>query len=168
MIDSKGNSTSLRVCRLIGNLVLEKDDDAVAVDTISLVDYDLSPCHGCGTCFGKGLCNVDRHFNDIYEKLMETDGLFIVSPHYAPSPAKLSMVLEKIEQLSFLPRFHDDTYRSPLHGVSIGIVAHGGGTEDLIHWYRPLVLDAIANALSWPVEMDIVTVGEDRGVVFFL
>lgn len=41
--------------------------------------------------------------------------------YYAPIPAKLSMLLEKIEQLAFLKRFHNEAYRSPLYGIHIPV-----------------------------------------------
>lgn len=82
--------------------------------------------------------------------------LFIVSAHYAPISSKLSILLEKIEQLAFLKRFNDENYRSPLFGRPVGIIGHGGGTEEIIKYYKAPVLDSIRNALSYPVEMDIV------------
>jgi hypothetical protein len=77
------------------------------------------------------------------------------------------MLLEKIEQLAFLKRFQDESFRSPLFGKPVGIIGHGGGTQDIIGHYVSPVLDTIWNALSWPVEMDIVgTEGQPHGVVF--
>lgn len=66
------------------------------------------------------------------------------------------MLLEKMEQLAFLKRFNDDGYRSPLYKRPVGIVGHGGGTEEVVQSYRRQVIDTIANAMSYPIEMDIV------------
>ncbi len=164
---ARENSTSLRVCRLIRELVAEMCP-AATVEIVPLVDYDLKPCHGCGACLGRGSCACDPAFNALYAGLARADGLFIVAAHYAPIPAKLCMLLEKVEQLAFLPRFQDESRHSPLYGRPVGIVGHGGGTEEISNAYRGLVLDAIANALSWPVEMRIVGAGEEwpNGVVF--
>jgi hypothetical protein len=165
---AKDSSTSLNACRLVEQILMEKAGSATTVDIIALVDYELKPCHGCGTCLDRGECVTDQEFNRLYGHLKRGEGFFIVSPHYTPIPAKLCMVLEKIEQLAFLPRFHDETRLFPLYGRPVGLIAHGGGTEDLIHWYQALVLDTIANALSWPVEMDVVGLDQERprGIVF--
>ncbi len=133
--------------------------------TIALVDYELKSCIGCGACLRLGACTTDPVFNELYARLTRADGVFVVSAHYAPIPARLCMLLEKIEQLAFLPRFHDETHRSPLSQRPVGIIGHGGGTEDIIKSYKGPVLDTIANALSWPVEMKIMKIGQDNGIV---
>lgn len=160
-------STSTKACKIIKEIIHEEDERA-DVEIVRLVDHDLLPCVGCGGCFARRNCVHDDHFNEIYSKMVTADGLFIVTPHYAPIPAKLSMVLEKIEQIAFLRRFRDETYRSPLYGKPAAIVAHGGGTEEIMDFYDPVVIAPVANALMWPVEMDIVKYDErwTKGVAF--
>jgi hypothetical protein len=164
---AKNNSTSLKACKLIVELLEEKLKKKVTADIIPLVDFEMEPCIGCGGCYEKDECIKDQVFNQLYSRIKLGDGLFIVSPHYAPIPAKLCILLEKIEQLTFLPRFKNDNYRSPLFGRPVGIIAHGGGTEDIAKWYHMIVADPIFNALSWPVEMDIISLEKGKkGVVF--
>lgn len=162
------NSTSLKICNLIKEMVKTKTikDKNIDVEIISLVDYELKPCIGCGTCFKQESCIYDSAFNQIYDKLTKANALFIVSAHYAPIPSKLSMLLEKIEQLAFLKRFNDEDYRSPLFGKPVGIIGHGGGTEEIIKYYKGPVLDSIWNALSYPVEMNVIGLNnEDKNGV---
>ncbi len=161
------DSTSLRVCRLIGQLLFERHFGSLTTDVIALVDLETKPCIGCGACLVEKKCRDDQEFNEIYRRMIKGDGLFIVSPHYAPIPAKLSMVLEKVEQIAFLSRFHDDTYRSPLCGRPVGIIGHAGGTAELLDRYKGPVLDTIANALSWPIEMKIIKREDGANGVLF-
>lgn len=161
------DSTSIKICKLIESMVKTKINTDVNVEVIPLVNYELKPCIGCGKCFNQEICIHDSVFNEIYNVLIKADALFIISAHYAPIPAKLSMLLEKIEQLVFLKRFNNDKYRSPLFNKPVGIVGHGGGTEKIIEYYKEPVLDSIWNALSYPVEMDIIKMNDDHdnGVV---
>lgn len=48
-----------------------------------------------------------------------------------------------------------------------GIIGHGGGTEHIVQYYKEPVLDSIWNALSYPVEMDIIKMNDnkDNGIV---
>lgn len=156
------DSTSLKTCNLIKNMIKAKNHDKVNVQIIPLINYELKPCIGCGKCFNKEMCIHDSAFNEIYNIIIKADGLFVVSAHYAPIPAKLSMLLEKVEQLTFLKRFNDENYRSPLFNKPAGIIGHGGGTEDIIQYYKEPVLDSIWNALSYPVEMDIIKINDDK------
>jgi hypothetical protein len=153
---SGANSTSLKTCELIAQIASERLPGQVTTEVLALVELELKPCIGCGHCYHTSLCAHDDVFNDAFSTICNNDALFIVSPHYAPIPAKLCMLLEKIEQMAFLPRFHDDKKHSPLWKKPIGIVAHGGGTEEHNDLYRVPVIEAIANALSWPVEANVV------------
>ena len=78
------------------------------------------------------------------------------------------MLLEKVEQLAFLKRFNDESYRAPLFGKPVGIIGHGGGTGEIHKCYKGPVIDSIWNALSYPVEMNVISVDEEqpRGVTF--
>lgn len=156
------NSTSLKACQLINEIVKTKTSKNVDVEIIPLVDYELTPCIGCEACLNQESCIHDSGFNQIYNILTKANGLFIVSPHYAPIPSKLSMLLEKIEQLAFLKRFNDENYRSPLFEKPVGIVGHGGGTEEIIKYYKGPVLDSIWNALSYPVEMNVIGLNDEQ------
>lgn len=162
------NSTSVKTCKLIKEMVKRKTTSNVEVEIISLVDYELKPCIGCGRCFNEEICIHDDDFNQIYSILTQANALFIVSAHYAPIPSKLSILLEKVEQLAFLKRFNNENYRSPLFRKPVGIVGHGGGDEKIIKYYKGPILDSIWNALSYPVEMNIVGASneESNGVIF--
>lgn len=165
---AREKSTSLTVCRLIAELVSNDFPGQSETAIIPLVDYELTPCIGCGNCFTGEICLHDDDFNRIFSKIKKADALFIVSAHYAPVPAKLCMLLEKIEQLAFLKRFNNESYRSPLFRKPVGIIGHGGASGNLHEYYRTPVIDSIWNALSYPVEMNIVGVDDQqpRGVTF--
>ena len=162
------NSTSLKVCLLIQRIISELTSETIDVDIIKLVDHDFQSCDGCGRCRQIGSCFHDTQFNNVYGRMVSADAAFIVAAHYAPIPSKLCILSEKIEQIAFLPRFTQKDARSPLHGKPVGIIAHGGGTEEMMFHYEALVLNTIANALSWPVEMNIIKdpMSSANGVVF--
>lgn len=84
----------------------------------------------------------------IYNKLALSDAVFFVSPHYAPIPAKLSMLLEKMEEITFLHWWKDNTYKSELYALPAGIISHGGGANWALKSYKAMVNDTIANALD--------------------
>lgn len=162
-------STSTQVCALIRQILQEECLVDITLDIIALVDYELKPCTGCGRCFETGRCCQDTTFNNLYARMVKGDALFFVAAHYAPIPSKLCMLLEKVEQTAFLPRFHDESLHSPLYQKPAGIIGHCGGTAEMIgRGYKAMILDTIANALGWPVEMEVVGAGPDwpNGVLF--
>jgi multimeric flavodoxin WrbA len=158
------NSTSYKVCKIICDLI----DNDFSKDIIKLVDYEFAPCIGCGQCYKEDKCFINDEFNHVYSRICRADALFIVSAHYAPIPSKLSIVLEKMEQLAFLKRFNTEAYRSPLFKKPVGLIGHGGGGEEIYKHYKKPVLDSIWNALSYPIEMNIIGIDEEneKGITF--
>ena len=145
ILNSKAESTSLQLCAVIAQTAARKH---ISCEIIDLRSYALSPCTGCGCCFSTRRCHMDAGFNEIYEKLTLSDCIFFISPHYAPIPAKVSMLLEKMEQITFLHWWKDNSYRSELYHLPAGIISHGGGAQWALKSYKAMVNDTIANALE--------------------
>lgn len=152
VISSKGQSTSYLICEKIKAIL---DKSQVTCDILDLREYDMNPCIGCGQCYEEKRCCQDREFNRVYELLVQADWCFIISPHYAPIPAKLCMLLEKMEQITFLHWWKDQSYCSELHGKLAGIISHGGGEKWALASYKAMVNDTIANALD-TIQMKVV------------
>lgn len=145
ILHSKEKCTSQILCSKISEILGEKE---IVCEIVDLRDYLLQPCIGCGKCFESKRCCNDTDFNTIYEKVIESDALFFVSPHYAPIPAKLSMILEKMEEITFLHWWRDNEYKSEVYGVPVGIISHGGASDWALKSYKAMVNDTIANALD--------------------
>lgn len=145
IIHSNESSVSKIFCDKIMEILKAKN---IECETIDLRNYSLHPCIGCGKCFDSKRCCSDNDFNKIYDKLVRADAVFFVSPHYAPIPAKLCMLLEKMEEVTFLHWWKDNTYQSEVYGLPAGIISHGGGSDWALKSYKAMVNDTIANALD--------------------
>lgn len=145
IVASSNDSTSFKFCN-IAKSALELR--GISCEILDLREYNLYPCVGCGKCFASKRCCMDEDFNAIYNKVTDSDCVFFVSPHYAPIPAKLSMVLEKMEQITFLHWWKDSTYQSEMYNIPAGIISHGGGSDWALLSYKAMVNDTIANALD--------------------
>jgi FMN-dependent NADH-azoreductase len=156
-IKSSGeNSTSLKLSKIIKEKC-HKHMKSAQITIYDLRNYEFNSCMGCGACYeNEYRCKIDDQYNHFVEKILKADVLFIVCPHYAPIPSKLSMFLEKLEQNVFLKRFNDENYRCLLFNKPLGIIGHGGGTKSLADWYKGVVIESISNALSFPIEMKMV------------
>lgn len=165
----KDNSASAKVCGLIKKIIKEKGNDEVKVNTIPLVDYEFKPCIMCGKCSETGKCISDDSFNEIYSKILESEGIFLVVPHYATIPSKLTMILEKIQEFCFIHYCKDNKSHFALHKRPIGIIAHGGQeiSDEVLKYYKKALLDVVANSLAG-VGMKIIGTNEEypNGVIF--
>ena len=144
-------TNSYKLCIAILNEA-KKHISNMKSEIIELKDYPLSPCIACSKCSGANRCAVDNAFNQIYEKIIGCDVLFIVSPHYAPIPAKLCMLLEKMGSVAFAPWIKDNSYHPETYGIKTAIISHGitSVNEEAQKGCKRAVNDPIANALLTP------------------
>jgi len=168
---AKNQSTSTRTCEMVRDILFERLKDApepdLDVEIVRLIDYEPVPCRMRGECFYTGWCAHDDAFNQIYAKLVAADAVFIVSPHYAPIPSKLVMIFEKLEEMVYLRSQNDPNYIFPLHRKPVGVIGHGGQTEEAVSYYKSALLDPIATVLT-AVQMQVVGANEKwpYGVAF--
>ncbi len=165
--NARQRSASTRTCELVRDLFQSGGWPDAEVEIIRLLDYEFTPCRMCGTCFVGGECTRDPSFNVIFERLQASDAIFVVCPHYAPIPAKLTMILEKMEEICYLNACANPDYRFPLCGKPVGIIAHGGQTDVALPYYRRALLEPLANAFS-SLQMRVIPLDEDNplGAVF--
>jgi multimeric flavodoxin WrbA len=151
-------SASTHTCELIRDLLAERNP-STEVEIVTLIDYAMKPCRMCGECFPTLRCSQDEAFNQIHAKLQSSDAVFLVCPHYAPIPSKVMILLEKLEEMAYLKYCQDNSCHTPLHGKPIGIIAHGGQTEEALPYYKTALLDPLANAFA-SVQMRVIGAGE--------
>lgn len=96
---SHDKSVSLNLSEKVKRALALKE---IGCEIVDLREYALSPCMGCGKCFDDKRCYLDKELNSIYDKMIQAACIFVGSPHYAPIPAELCMLLEKMEQITFL------------------------------------------------------------------
>jgi multimeric flavodoxin WrbA len=165
---ARGHSASVRTCELVRELV-QKDLPGARVEIVPLIDYELKPCRMCGQCLETQRCARDEAFNQVFEKLIAADGVFVVVPHYAPLPSKLMMMFEKFEEISFLSWCADNNYRFPLAEKPVGVLCHGGQptTPEVIAYYTRMLVEPVAMTLA-AVSMNVIGAGPEspRGVAF--
>ena len=94
-------------------------------EIIELKSYSLNPCMDCSKCLGKKRCTIDDDFNYLYEKIIACNALFIVTPHYAPIPAKLCMLMERMGQIVSTRSSKDKSYQGETYGIKTAIITHG-------------------------------------------
>lgn len=143
--NSYKESISYKFCEKIKDNLSQSE---IECEILDLREFDLSPCIGCGKCFDSKRCCKDKDFNAIYNKIINSNCVFFVSPHYAPIPAKLCMLLEKMEEITFIHWWKDNTYKSEMYNIPAGIISHGGGSTWALSSYKAMVNDTIANALD--------------------
>ncbi|MEK6558944.1 MAG: flavodoxin family protein [Planctomycetota bacterium] len=52
------------------------------IERIIVRDLKIAPCNSCGGCWEKGVCVIDDDMQKIYSRLVDADGIIVVSPIY--------------------------------------------------------------------------------------
>lgn len=165
------SSTSVMVCHKIKEMIQRESGEDTAVSILPLRDYDIKPCTLCGACCKSGRCIYDGEFNEILEVLEEVQGIFLVVPHYSPIPAKLLMIFEKINEITYAGWINDPEYQSPFCNKPAAVIGHGGmvDNEENRKYYHDQLVTPVANTLR-ALSFDVVKLDEEfpNGAVFGL
>lgn len=143
--DDQGKSISYYICKKIFAAL---DKKGISCEILNLRGYALSPCAGCEGCREGEECGKDKEFNRAYEKLSSADYLFFISPQSIPLPAKLCMLLEKLEQLASAQTYCDYNGQSELHGKLAGIISYGKGDKWTSEDCKVMVNDTVSAVLA--------------------
>lgn len=79
------------------NLVLDTvRDEGIETEFISLRDKNISECTGCYACVKNRQCAIDDDFQEIFNKMLNVDGIILSSPVYHGSiTPKLKCLLDR-------------------------------------------------------------------------
>lgn len=165
---ARSTSASVKTCELVRDLALIQVPDA-EIEVVPLLDYEMVPCRMCGRCHETERCTRDSAFNQVFEKMIGADALFMVVPHYAPLPSKMMILCEKMEEIAYLNWCANQGYRFPLTGKPVGIIGHGGQqtSDEVLSYYQRMVVEPVAMAMA-SVSMQVISAGEGlpRGAAF--
>ncbi|MDD1725232.1 MAG: flavodoxin family protein, partial [Methanospirillum sp.] len=87
---------------------------------IDLYDYDIGFCKACETCYKTGSCAITDDFEEIYDIVLESDGIVLSSPNYINN---VTAVMK-----TFLDRMADTVHCQRLLGKYAAAVSTAGGS----------------------------------------
>ncbi len=68
----------------------------IETEFVSLRGKSILPCKGCYQCLSAGHCTIEDDFAEVFDKMMQADGILIGSPVYVARPtALMSALLER-------------------------------------------------------------------------
>ena len=61
------------------------EDYGAETELVTLAERDIKPCDGCLSCEKTGLCHIDDDVQEVYEKMLDADGIIFGTPVYVGS-----------------------------------------------------------------------------------
>ena len=142
VVHKKSNSGSIRACEIVGEII-GKRNEKISYDILPLVNLNLKPCIFCGKCKDAAICPFDSDFNKLIQQMHAADAMIFVVPHYSIIPAKLTIVMEKLNQLFYTAWLKDPKSKFALSGKRVALIAHGGGDNRNFDHYRKFILEPL-------------------------
>jgi multimeric flavodoxin WrbA len=74
----KGGNTEI----LLAKALKGAQSEGAEVELYSVSGKDIKPCDGCRACYKTGQCHIKDDMQELYEKLLEADGIIFGTPIY--------------------------------------------------------------------------------------
>jgi len=110
--------------------------EGAETELIDVCDHDISFCTACGACYAKGECSQTDDFPDIFDKMLDADGIVLGSPNYIDSiTAQMKVVFDRMADAIHCQMF------SGKYGCAV--CTAGGSNEMEVAGYMNKVLTSL-------------------------
>lgn len=83
--------------RLIHAALSGAKEEGAETELVDVYSLDIGHCTACGTCYAKGECVLLDDFQDLFETMMNAEGIILGAPNYINSvPAPLKAVFDRM------------------------------------------------------------------------
>lgn len=112
--------------RLMKYIFEELNKEGIETKLITLYDKKINPCHACWACQGRKNCVYQDDFHDVFNQMMEADGMILGSPVYiANISSSMQALLERAAVV--LDMNKENLSMKYKVGTSIVSLRRGGG-----------------------------------------
>ena len=122
--------------RLVNAVLEGAKDEGADTEFIDLHTLRIEYCTACGTCYATGECTLLDDFSDLFDRIMNADGIILGAPNYidsVPAPMK-----------AFFDRMADAIHCQMLTGkFGCSVCTAGGAGEAEVVGYMNKVLTTL-------------------------
>jgi multimeric flavodoxin WrbA len=122
--------------RLVHAVLAGAKDEGAETELVDLYQQRIGYCTACGTCYAKGECTLPDNFTDLFDRIMNAEGIVLGAPNYidsVPAPMK-----------AFFDRMADAIHCQMLTGkFGCSVCTAGGSGETEVVGYMNRVLTTL-------------------------
>ena len=91
----KGKDSS--TLRLVNAVLAGAKEAGAETELVDIYTLRIEHCTACGTCYAKGECTLLDDFPDLFESMMNADGIVLGAPNYIDNvPAPMKAVFDRM------------------------------------------------------------------------
>ncbi len=119
--------------RLVNAVLAGASDGGAKTELVDLYRLHIEYCTACGTCYATGECTLLDDFPDLFDRLLDADGIVLGAPNYIDSvPAPMKALFD---------RMADAIHCQMLSGkYGCSVCTAGGSGQDEVAGYMNRVL----------------------------
>ncbi len=91
----RGNASN--TLQLLKSVLEGAKSEGAETEYIDLYKLRIEYCNGCGTCYATGECPLPDDFEELFEKILDADGIVLGAPNYINSvPAPMKALFDRL------------------------------------------------------------------------
>jgi Multimeric flavodoxin WrbA len=130
----RGNESN--TLQLVKSVIKGAESEGVEAELIDLYELKIEYCTGCGACYATGECPQIDDFEELFDRVLNSDGIIFGAPNYinsVPAPMK-----------AFFDRLSDVIHCQMLTGkFGCSVSTAGGSKADVVVDYMNSVLTSL-------------------------
>lgn len=119
--------------KLVNAVLAGAKAQGAETELVDVYKQRIGYCTACGTCYATGECTLLDDFPDLFDRMMNADGIVLGAPNYVDSvPAPMKAVFDRMADAIHCQMFFDK------YGCSV--CTAGGSNQDEVAGYMNRVL----------------------------
>ena len=128
----KGNASN--TLQLVKSVLEGTESEGAETELVDLYKLHIEYCTGCGACYATGECHLLDDFDEIFEKILNADGIVLGAPNYINSvPAPMKALFDRLSDA-----IHCQMLTGKF-GCSV-CTAGGSGEEEVLKYMKGVLL----------------------------
>jgi len=83
--------------KLVNAVLTGAKEEGAETELVDIYKLNIGYCNACGTCYATGECTLIDDFVELFEKIMNADGIVLGAPNYIDSvPAPLKALFDRM------------------------------------------------------------------------
>lgn len=106
-INASPKGKKSRTLELVDSVLAGAGSEGAEITSLDLYDYSIKYCDDCGLCYAKGECPLEDDFSDLFDILMDAEGIVLGSPNYINSvSAPMKAMFDRMADAIHCQMFH--------------------------------------------------------------
>lgn len=132
-INASPKGTKSKTLELVQAVLDGAKSEGAEIESLDVYDYTIQYCNDCGICYATGECSLLDDFSELFDAMMDADGIVLGSPNYinsvsAPMKAMFDRMADAIHCQMFYNKF----------GCSV-CTAGGAHQDDVVNYMNSVL-----------------------------